>query len=186
MKHQRIWIGVLVLCFGCQSSPTTPPDTLAASVDETLTLMNDRLGLMNAVAESKLQLNLPVEDASREEAILQAVEVDAKAAGLDKAFAREFFTAQFEAAKLIQAEAKKSLPKTAPSEEGMKKAGEKLTELRTKINDLNIKLLTTLGKIDWKARDTDARKRFAERGPELLKTHPETVRAKALAPLLSK
>ena len=150
-----------------------------------LHLMNDRLGLMADVAEAKSYLNLPIEDTTREESILQAVEVDAKAAGIDKAFAREFFTAQFEAAKMVQTESKKKLPALKPTEEGMQKAGEKLNDLRTKINDINIKLLTALGKIDWSKQDAGARKIFAERGSGVLKAHGEAA-DKALSPLMPK
>lgn len=183
MKLHGIWFSLLLVCVGCQPSQTA---VLASSADAVLGLMNDRLGLMVDVAEAKSYLNLPIEDTAREESILQAVEVDAKAAGIDKAFAREFFTAQFEAAKIVQTESKKKLPALKPTEEGMQKAGEKLNDLRTKINDINIKLLTALGKIDWNTRDAEARKLFAERGPGVLKAHGETVADKALAPLLPK
>lgn len=186
MNCSRLFFVALVLCAGCQSAPSPSKPKLDSSVDATLLLMQQRLELMKEVAAAKTSLNLPVEDSAREEAILQAVEVDAKAAGVDKAFAREFFTAQFEAAKLVQAANKQSPAKGNSTDESLKEAGEKLNEIRTKINDINIKLLTSLGAIDWAGNEAEARKLFAARGPEALKTHGETVAAKALAPLMPK
>lgn len=186
MKLHGFWLGLLLACVGCQSSASNPSNSLSASTDSVISLMNERLGLMVEVAELKSQINLPIEDSAREEAILQAVEVDSKAAGVEKAFAREFFSAQFDAAKMVQNEAKKKFKPGKATDDEIKKAGEKLNEIRTKINDLNIKLLMALGKVDWTNKNAEARKLFAERGPGVLNAHGETVADKALAPLLPK
>ena len=183
MKFHLFAALLLIVPLGCQSNPSDPPTTLEPAVDAVLKLMDDRLSLMHDVAVSKVILGLPTDDPKREDAILQAVEVDAKAANVDKAFAREFFAAQFAAAKLQQeaVKARADIPK--PTDEGMKQAGETLKKARTKINDINSKLLTALGKIDWANRGVDARKLFAERGPEALERYSDEVRDQALKPL---
>lgn len=183
MKSYLLAAMLFVLPLGCRSNPNDPPNKLEPAVDAVLKLMDDRLALMHDVAVSKVILGLPTDDPKREDAILQAVEVDAKAANVDKAFAREFFAAQFAAAKLQQeaVKARADIPK--PTDEGMKQAGETLKEARTKINDLNSKLLMALGKIDWANRGADARKLFAARGPEVLGRYSDKVRDQALKPL---
>lgn len=184
MKSPRLLVLLLALPLGCQSSPSNAPAMLEPPVDNVLKLMDERLALMHDVAVHKTTLNLPTADATREEAILQAVEVDAKGANVDKAFAREFFAAQFAAAKLEQEAVRARIDMPPPTDEDMKAAGKKLEEVRTKINDVSEKLLRALGKIDWANRDAEARKLFAERGPPALERYAEAVRAKALGPVM--
>lgn len=65
-------------------------------------LLVERLAWMNQVARYKQARGLPVEDAPREAALLDAMAREAGDAGLPPADVRAFFAGQIEAAKLAQ------------------------------------------------------------------------------------
>jgi chorismate mutase len=113
MKHHhltRSWLQIyartcavlflLSLLASCQSTPPIPPEHAAAT--QLLTLIDQRLAVAPLVAKAKWNSGGPVDDPAREKSILDVVANQATQAGVDAAFAREFFQAQFDAGKLIQ------------------------------------------------------------------------------------
>ena len=76
------------------------PDTAQTQIYK---LINERLSYMPDVARYKYERQLPVEDLSREQQILNSIAPDAGAVGLAPNSVKPFFQAQFDAAKRIQA-----------------------------------------------------------------------------------
>ena len=72
------------------------------NIDQVLFLMQKRLALMHEVARTKWSQNLAIEDLPREQQLIDNLSKQAKAYGLDEAWTRTFFQAQFDAAKMIQ------------------------------------------------------------------------------------
>jgi chorismate mutase len=65
-------------------------------------LVEERLRLMRAVAESKWNSGAPVEDGAREERVIAGIVMLAPSYGLDARQAATFFRAQIEAAKCVE------------------------------------------------------------------------------------
>ncbi|GAC1316099.1 MAG: hypothetical protein NVS3B11_04120 [Collimonas sp.] len=107
------WFLLLILA-ACQGMPPAPgaqsipggPNALnvpaadAARIDYLLVLIDERLAVAPMVAKAKWNSGGAVNDPPREQLILDAVAAQAK--GLDAAFVRRFFQAQFEASKALQ------------------------------------------------------------------------------------
>jgi chorismate mutase len=85
-------------------------------------LVEERLRLMRAVAESKWNSGAPVEDEAREERVIAGIVVLAPSYGLDPRQAAAFFRAQIEAAKCVESEliarwaAARAAPFAAPAD----------------------------------------------------------------------
>lgn len=93
---------VLLLLAGCQTQPPEPPDEDKLAIDHMLQLIDERLDVAPIVAQSKWNSGAAIEAPEREAQILDQVEEDAAAVGVDEAFARAFFDKQFSASKQIQ------------------------------------------------------------------------------------
>ena len=92
---------LLVLLASCQSTnPVAPPEQ--AALKQLLIQIDQRLAVAPLVAKAKWNSGAPIDDPTREKLILDAVSTQAKEAGVNVQFAREFFQAQFDAGKLIQ------------------------------------------------------------------------------------
>jgi chorismate mutase len=85
----------LVLAFFLVACAAAPRDDLPA-------LLVERLAWMDEVARYKQVRGLPIEDAPREAALLDAMAREAETAGLPPAEVRAFFGGQIEAAKQAQ------------------------------------------------------------------------------------
>ncbi|MFC0399262.1 chorismate mutase [Paraburkholderia rhizosphaerae] len=81
---------------------TALADTDDTAVTNLISLVSQRLALAEPVAHWKWVNHRPIDDASRESALLADVAKRAHAAALDPAFAREFFRDQIDANKDIQ------------------------------------------------------------------------------------
>jgi chorismate mutase len=90
---------LLLLTFvgACASQPRE-----LESVERLVSLVEQRLSLMDGVARSKWTSGAPIEDLPRERQIISAIGGEASAYGLERAFVEEFFRAQIEASKVIQ------------------------------------------------------------------------------------
>ena len=98
------WLGVwlvAVLACGCATAPRFNPAETTA-VDQLLGLIRERLDVSPAVARAKWNTNAPIEDPSREKAIIDGVARRAAEYGLDAAIAGSFFRGQIEASKTVQ------------------------------------------------------------------------------------
>lgn len=89
--RSALFAAVTILLAGC-SSPN----------GELLSLARERLALAPEVAWYKHSHNLPVYDAQRETAQLQAVMAEGAAAGLSPETTRRFFAAEMEASRRVQ------------------------------------------------------------------------------------
>ena len=153
------------------------PDPTAV---ELLGLMRQRLAVMPAVAKWKWTHGKPVTYANREAALLADLRARGERAGLDPAFTEAFFTAQFDAAKQIQADDFRRWK--AEGRGPFADAPDLATELRPRIDELNTALIAALSRVSTDTA-TDFRRR-ADRvmvGPGIT----SAVRATAIGPLLA-
>ncbi|AMO99880.1 putative chorismate mutase [Collimonas arenae] len=98
------WLAIVLLAAlaACQSVP--PSLTIADSeqIDQLLILIDQRLAVAPQVAKAKWNSGAAINDPPREKLILE--DVVTQADGLDPAFVRKFFQAQFDASKALQQE----------------------------------------------------------------------------------
>lgn len=100
-----LFFAIILAIAGCatETPPVSPPPNAATErVSGLLNLMVERLELMHDVARWKWNVEKAVNDPQREEALLSQLAEQAAAAGLEPEFARTFFQAQMNAAKMIQ------------------------------------------------------------------------------------
>ena len=133
----------LVLLVAASCAPPSTATRHDPLVDGLLTLMRERLDVMSDVALSKWQSRAPIADPAREAALLDAVSRRAGEFRLDPACVRVVFRAQIEAAKLVQASRFRRWRTSPPT--GLK-APDLATDLRPRIDRLNIRLLDALGR----------------------------------------
>lgn len=103
--HSRLLLAfALLLTPGCTRPlrPLAERPAARQACDELLQLMQERLALMHDVARWKWNAKKPSADPQREQAFLKAIQKRCAEHGVDPALARTFFTAQIEAAKLMQ------------------------------------------------------------------------------------
>lgn len=168
---------------------TLPPVARKAapdrSFDELLGLIRQRLDVMHDVAHWKWANKGPIEDPTRESALLDDVAKQGTALGLDQDLTRAFFRGQIEAAKVIQRadfhrwETEPSGPKgEAPDLAGI---------LRPRIDSLNKELLAALARAKPQWPDRAATSRLRSRAQEILVGDgiDSTVRDAAIGPLLT-
>lgn len=96
---------LVLLCLAlsaCQSQVPHFSDSDAANIDHLLQLIDARLAVAPQVAQAKWNAGKSVDDAAREQRILDAVSQQAMVTGVDVLFAGDFFRAQIEANKLLQ------------------------------------------------------------------------------------
>ncbi|MFN4258725.1 MAG: gamma subclass chorismate mutase AroQ [Gemmataceae bacterium] len=184
-----------LLTVGCREAPppTTPAPPIdngkvaARTVDQLLLLMKQRLLLMHEVARWKWTNGIPIQDTEREARVLQAVEIKARNRGLNTALVKRFFTAQLEAAKMIQEEDFAAWTKTGqgpfPNTEDLGKS------LRPRIDTLNDALILSLDALEsLRQRGEIHNDLIQERAARELTSAgiTEAVRQRALEPLLKK
>lgn len=103
----------LLVLFALTFSPLTVGATLPShqelaayetqfKVDAVLFLMQKRLAIMHEVARTKWTKKLAIDDKEREQQILASIASKAQEMGVNEEWARKFFQAQFDAAKMIQ------------------------------------------------------------------------------------
>lgn len=175
------WAAVcfVVLSVGPARADDKPRPT---SVDPLLRLLHDRLVLMHDVARRKWNDGTPIADPAHERSLLDAVAAKARDRGLDPTFVRRVFTAQIEAAKVVQqadhnrwkAAARGPFP-DAPS----------LADLRAKIDALNEAILRELVDLTRALDDQDVRRSLPDRAAVILQGDglDEAVRRAAIGPL---
>lgn len=152
------------------------------TVDDLLGLMRQRLLVQHEVARYKWHAHLPINDAQREQQLLERAEGQARNLGLEPGFIRAFFQAQMQAGKLVQQDdfdgwrrGDTMPPATGPD----------LMALRLEIDSLNRKLLTALQEADPRP-SKEGRKAVETRAEVILQGQGITaeVRLAACSPLL--
>jgi len=157
----------------------------ADATDRVLSLMQQRLVLMNDVASWKLSNGQDTADPLREKEMIAKLKVKAKSFDADSKEVERFFNAQFEAAKMLQQEriAEWTKEKATP-----KVAGDLTKELRPKIDKLNDELVETFAQVLRYRNDADlgVAARVRERSPQVVtgKGISDAVRKKATEGLL--
>ncbi len=103
--------------------------------------IGQRLGLMKAVAQTKFEQGLPIEDLEREAVVISAAVAGSTATGLTTDSAQRFFEAQIKAAKIIQAYWFEHWERQPPVSRSLDLA----TELRPKLLVLGDQITQQLG-----------------------------------------
>lgn len=173
---------LLLLLSGC-SRPSATGDA-APDIDRLLNLIRQRLVVMHDVARWKWNARAPITDPVRERTILAAIVVQGQQHDLDPAFVRDFFVAQFEAAKRLQEDDFRRWE--AERQEPFAAVLDLATELRPKIDRLNGELLAALAALRPRLRDAEVRARLRQRAEAVLSDDSITdaIRETAIGPLV--
>ena len=149
------WLSLLLPIPGSAAPPPGRPLALLArmaeatpvSLDRLLDLMQARLNLAEAVARSKWNLHLPLEDRVREQQLLDQM---ADVPGLDPALARAFLEAQMEASKTVQRQFHRRWQQEGrgPFDDMVP-----LSQLRQQLDPLTRQLLETLSRVQPQLAD---------------------------------
>jgi chorismate mutase len=143
--------------------------------------MQQRLTLMHEVAQWKWNAGRPITDPQRERELLQSVVEHGRARGLSPELVRSFFSAQMEAARLVQQgdfdrwKANKQKPFAETTS---------LAELRQRIDHLNRELIDALAEVHPRLSGVAAQQALSQRAEEILTGDGlAEVRETAIAPL---
>lgn len=109
MRSVKVLFLTIVFWAACLSANPPPHQSLTQyaiekDVDYLLLLVQKRLVFMHEVARTKWKMQLPIEDLEREFLMLNEVVAEGEKLGLNPEIVRAFFSAQIQAAKLIQAD----------------------------------------------------------------------------------
>ncbi len=175
---------VLALCLlapvACERRPAPPAPTAASStaaLDDLLHRMHQRLDLMHMVARVKWNAQAPVHDPQREEVLLRDVVERGRAHHLDAEVTRAFFSAQMEAAKLVQEE---DFRRWRAAQQAPFPPVPELAILRQRIDALNGELLEALAHTRPFLDTADGQRRLEDRVPIVFADYPVSVRDAAL------
>jgi chorismate mutase-like protein len=181
----RAWVVVLVLvplvAGGCRPVGTSAePRREQADLDRLLRLMAKRLALMHDVARWKWNAGKPVADPQRERELLQRVVERGRGKGFDPDLVRSFFTAQIEAARLVQ---QADFDRWKANKQKPFADTRSLAVLRRRIDQLNRELLDALGEIHPRLTGRTVQQALPQRAEEILTEDVAGVRETAIAPL---
>jgi chorismate mutase len=185
--HLRMQVVVLLLISiaagGCR--PAAVPGIAGqngADVDRLLSLMQQRLALMDEVARWKWSAGQQIVDPKRERELLEKVVERGQAKGLDPELIRGFFAAQMEAAKSLQ-QARFDLW-SANKQKPDAGAGD-LTVLRKRIDALNDELIDALAQLSPRLPDPAVQQTLRQHAQEILSSQDlAPVREMVIAPLM--
>jgi chorismate mutase len=179
-------IGVVGLLLALTASGCRPADVPdgprrdLTTLDRLLRLMERRLALMHEVARWKWNAGQPITDPKRERELLQNVVERGRGKGLDPELVQSFFTAQMEAARLVQQadferwKANKQKPF----------ADKSLAVLRRQIDQLNSELIDALAELRPGLSGRTVQQALPQRAEEILTGNGVAgVRETAIAPL---
>jgi cyclohexadienyl dehydratase len=122
---------------GAQPSFAEP----AADVGQVFDLVEARLQLMRSVAAWKYSRNVPVVDAAREQAVLDATVASAQRLGIDAASARQLYSLQIRLARQVQEHFIAAWTAAGASNEPVRNLDR---ELRPQLDELGERLLRTI------------------------------------------
>jgi chorismate mutase-like protein len=167
---------------GCRPAdvPVAPRRDLA-TLDRLLRLMGQRLALMHEVARWKWNAGQPITDAERERELLQSVVERGRGKGLGPDRVRPFFTAQMEAARLVQ---QADFERWQANKQGPFADTTSLAVLRQRIDDLNRELIDALAELCPRLSGLTVQQALPQRAEEIVTVNGLAgVRETAIAPL---
>lgn len=186
-RAKSCWL-ILVLLFApaCSQRSSGPPNpasavTGPAALDALLERMRQRLDLMHEVAKVKWNAKRPIRDVEREKALLQDVVERGRAIGLDQEFTRAFFTAQIDAATLIQ---ESDFQQWQDQKQPLFADVTTLPALRQKIDRINSDLLAILPSARSFLQTTKGQEQLAKKFADRFAEFPASVREAAVRPLI--
>ncbi|WP_091774954.1 chorismate mutase [Paraburkholderia steynii] len=155
-------IGALGAILFASALAFTPVSARADGDDTALTnliaLVSQRLSLAEPVARYKWAHHQPITDTPREQALLADVEKRAARAGVDPAFAHEFFQDQIDASKEVQNALFDTWRASRPPEGA---APDLATSLRPQLDKLTQSLITALARVQTLHAQDDCPTRVA-------------------------
>ena len=155
-------IGALGAILFASALAFTPVSARADGDDTALTnliaLVSQRLSLAEPVARYKWAHHQPITDKPREQALLADVEKRAARAGVDPAFAHEFFQDQIDASKEVQNALFDTWRASRPPEGA---APDLATSLRPQLDKLTQSLITALARVQTLRAQDDCPTRVA-------------------------
>jgi chorismate mutase len=183
----------VLLTVGCSPTATqtvtqqesAPDASVAADIDRLLGLMRQRLLVMHEVARWKWHHRQPITDTTREAALLERTSLRAHELGLDAELAVHFMKAQIAAGRQVQQQDMEGW-QTQPSPQD-KAVPDLATELRPKIDQLNLGLLDALARLAPHLDDEQVRRRLRVSAAEAWASagFSGEISATALEPLLT-
>jgi chorismate mutase len=168
---------------GCRSAslPEGQPADLA-NLNHVLQLMHQRLELMHDVARWKWNAGKPIADPQREAELLESVVQKGREKVLDPELARSFFSAQIEAARLVQ---QADFERWKTAKQGPFAETTSLEVLRKRIDELNMELIDPLGKLGPPLGEPGVQEALSQRALMVLTGEGQSgVREIAIGPLL--
>lgn len=144
---------------GLTVSPAAHADGDDTPLTNVIALVSQRLALAEPVARWKWAHHDAITDKPREDALLAATDKRARAAGIDPAFAQQFFRDQIEASKDIQNGLFETWRKSQPPEGT---PPDLARELRPKLDQVTRALLTALGRVEPLRDAPDCQSRLAD------------------------
>ena len=164
---------------------TTKDDPAVARVDKLVDLMQQRLKLMKDVASAKWQAKATDPDPKREAELLDQLVKEGEKKGLPADTVRRFFTAQFEAAKQVQAT---HFDRFKQDKTELKNVPDLQKDLRPKLEQVSQSLLSELAQLQPHLATPAVQQRLRDRAAAILTGEgiSDAVRTKALEPLIRK
>ena len=170
---------MLMLLASCQS--VAPPEQ--AALKQLLILVDQRLSVAPLVAKAKWNSGAPIDDPAREKLILDAVAMQAAQAGVNAAFARAFFQAQFDAGKLMQSTLHEQW--RSAGQPHFIDAPDLGRDIRPVLDRLTPQIIATLGTVYPVLHQTSVNEFIEAQGQKLVRGDVGgAVRSRALSPLI--
>ena len=130
---------------GCRAVPVLSSDSGLMDLSE---LITQRLSLMEEVSKAKWNTGSAIEDAPREQTVLEEVEAKAAKAGLPPEWVQHFFRMQIEAGKLVQYQLFSEWRKSNHGK--FVEAKDLKSQIRPQLDEMANAILATL-KVSWPA-----------------------------------
>ncbi len=184
MRHALCALALLVPA--CSPQPVVPgkseaPAAGVAALDRLLGAMGERLELMHEVARVKWNAKRPIRDAEREAALLGQMVERGRTHALEDDFTRTFFTAQMEAARLVQ---EADFDRWRRQQQPPFAETSTLEALRQRIDAINQDLLAALAAARLLLRTGEGKEQLRKRASDQLAAFSVPVRETALRPLV--
>jgi len=154
-----------------KSGRVAPKSTKTQAADEIIAALQKRLNVVDEIAKAKWNAKeTDVTDAEREKAILATMQTQARKYALAEPAVRSLFEAQFAAAKKLQQQRFADWQRNRNG--AFENVADLKTELRTRIDDINVDLLKSLAHAKPFLQDSDFVRYLAEHAAEVFHDSP--------------